>query len=406
MARVEFANALRGLAALSVVIAHYDSFFFGSARFIGAIANTPPPMRVASPALDSWQAILSAFPLAGGEFGVGLFFLISGFVIPMSLQKYNWRGFLVGRLFRIYPTYAAGFSITLFALWVAGSVFGKPFPYDIHAVITHFIPGTRDLVWSPNIDYVVWTLEIEVKFYVVCAAAWIWLRRGDRHVFAIPLAMAACAIGLQVLSPGWLSTNVLSYQIAYRLGHTFTTMSRFLAFMFIGVAFYYHHRRCLNSIELSAISLALLLVFWLLWDIQWSIAPSATVALSGLVISSYTLAFAVFLVSYLFSRWWRPNRLLAFVADISYPLYVVHGIAGYVALGVMVAHGIAPVVALLLALSGALAISWLLHIAVESPTHRLGQRLARAISLNEEHDVSPVHTSTRNEEHLRAKRPA
>ena len=397
MARVEFANGLRGLAALSVVIAHYDSFFFYSATAIGAMANTPPPVRMTSPALDCWQAILSAFPFAGGEFGVGLFFLISGFVIPMSLQRYNWRGFLVGRLFRIYPTYLAGFSITLFALWVAGSVFGKPFPYDIRAVIVHFIPGTRDLVWSSNIDFVVWTLEIEVKFYVVCAAAWIWLRRGDCRVFAIPLAMAACAIVVQVLSPGWLSTNALSYQIAYRLGYTFTLTSRFLAFMFIGVAFYYHHRRRLNSIELGAISMALLLVFWLLWSVQWSMLPGVTAAPSGLVITSYALAFVVFLASYLFSRRWPSTRLLAFFADISYPLYVVHGIAGYVALGIMVAHGIAPAVAFLLALSGALAISWLLHIAVELPTHRFGQRLARTLTLNEERDVSTAHASTGSE---------
>jgi peptidoglycan/LPS O-acetylase OafA/YrhL len=198
MARVEFANALRGLAALSVVVSHYGSFFFGNAEFLGAIANMPPPARVASPALDTWQRLLSALPFSGGEFGVGLFFLISGFVIPISLQKYNWRGFLIGRIFRIYPTYFAGFTITLLALWVAGNVFAKPFPYDVRAVLTHFIPGTRDLVWSRDIDYVVWTLEIEVKFYVICAAAWVWLRHGDRRVFAVPLAMAVCAIGFQL----------------------------------------------------------------------------------------------------------------------------------------------------------------------------------------------------------------
>jgi peptidoglycan/LPS O-acetylase OafA/YrhL len=381
VARLEFANALRGLAAVSVVTSHYHSFFFGNAKLIGSIANTPPPMPVASSALDSWQAILSALPFVGGEFGVALFFLISGFVIPMSLQKYNWRGFLVGRVFRIYPTYFAGFSVTLFALWVAGSVFGKPFPYDFRAVIIHFVPGARDLAWSSNIDYVVWTLEIEVKFYIACAATWIWLRRGDRRVFVIPLAMAGCAIGVAVLLPGWLSTNVFAYQIAYRVGHTFTTISRFLTFMFIGVAFYYHHRRRLNTIALVVMSMVLLSVFWL----QWSIAPNANDTLSGPVVNSYTLAFAVFFASYVFSNRWPPNRLLAFCADISYPLYVVHGIAGYVALRIMLAHGIAPVVALLLALSGALVISWLLHIAVELPTHRLGQHLAWIITHNKDH---------------------
>jgi peptidoglycan/LPS O-acetylase OafA/YrhL len=51
-----------------------------------------------------------------------------------------------------------------------------------------------------------------------------------------------------------------------------------------------------------------------------------------------------------------------------------------VALRIMVAHSVAPVAALILALSGALLLSWLLHIAVEVPTHRLGQRWARAMT--------------------------
>jgi peptidoglycan/LPS O-acetylase OafA/YrhL len=51
MTRVAFANALRGVAALSVVISHYDSFFFGNAEFLGAIANIAPPPRVTSSAL-------------------------------------------------------------------------------------------------------------------------------------------------------------------------------------------------------------------------------------------------------------------------------------------------------------------------------------------------------------------
>ena len=260
MARLEFANALRGLAALSVVIAHYNSFFFGSASLIGTIANTPPPIREASPALDAWQWVVLSLPFAGGEFGVALFFLISGFVIPMSLQKYDWRGFLVGRILRIYPTYFAGFSVTLFALLIAGGIFGKPFPFDARAVVIHFLPGVRDLAWSPHIDFVVWTLEIEIKFYIVCAVAWKWLRHGDRRVFAIPLAMAGCAIGIEALLPGWLT----SHAFAYRLGYLFTTTSRFFALMFIGVAFFYHHRRRLGTGALGAMSLTLFALFWVL----------------------------------------------------------------------------------------------------------------------------------------------
>ena len=386
MAKLEFANALRGLAALSVVTSHYNSYFFGSAALIGAMANIPPPVRVASSALEAWHAFLLLFPFVGGEFGVGLFFLISGFVIPMSLQKYDWRGFLVGRILRIYPTYVAGFAVTLLALWIAGRAFGKPFPYEARSVIVHFLPGARDLLWSANIDYVVWTLEVEVKFYVVCAIAWKWLRLGDRRVFAIPLMLAACAIGIEALMPGLLQSDVYAYQIAYRVGDHAAMTSRFLGFMFIGVAIFYHHRRRLGTVALWAVSAMLYGVFW----IQWSNAPNSAESLSMLVVNSYTLALIVFCVSYAYSKRWPASRVLSYFADVSFPLYVVHGVAGYVALGIMAAHGAGPIVAVVSTLAGALFISTLLHVGVELPTHRLGQRWARALTrVKDDRPVSP-----------------
>jgi peptidoglycan/LPS O-acetylase OafA/YrhL len=387
VARLEFANALRGLAALSVVTSHYNSFFFGSAALIGAMANTPPPTHVASTALEAWHAFLLLFPFVGGEFGVALFFLISGFVIPMSLQKYDWRGFLVGRVLRIYPTYFAGFAVTLLALWIAGRTFGKPFPYEARSVIIHFVPGLRDLLWSVNIDYVVWTLEVEVKFYLVCAIAWKWLRLGDRRVFAIPLALAVCTIGIEALLPGWLQASAYASQIAYRLGNHLSMTSRFLAFMFIGVAIFYHYRRRLGTVALCAVSAMLYCVFW----IQWSNAPNSAESLSMLVVNSYTLALFTFFVSYAFSSRWPASRVLGFFADISFPLYVVHGVAGYVALGIMAAHGVSPIVALGCTLAGALLVSTLLHVGVELPTHRLGQRWARALTrVEDDRPVSPT----------------
>ena len=374
VAKLEFANALRGLAALSVVAAHYNSFFFGSAALIGTIANTPPPARIASSALDVWDTFLRLFPFGGGEFGVALFFLISGFVIPMSLQKYDWRGFLVGRVLRIYPTYFAGFAVTLLALWIAGRTFGKPFPYEARSVIIHFLPGARDLLWSAHIDYVVWTLEVEVKFYVVCAIAWKWLRLGDRRVFAIPLALAVFAFGIEALLPGWLRAD------APRLSDRVSTG---LCVCHGGAisCLHVHWRRDLLSLPAAPQHSRAVRnrgdALWRVLDPMEQFAPDS---LSMRVVNSYTLALLVFCVSYALSHRWRSNRVLSYFADISFPLYVIHAVAGYVALGIMAAHGVAPIVALGCTLAGALLVSTVLHVGVELPTHRLGQRLARALT--------------------------
>jgi peptidoglycan/LPS O-acetylase OafA/YrhL len=183
-----------------------------------------------------------------------------------------------------------------------------------------------------------------------------------------------------------LQSDVYAYQIAYRVGDHAAMTSRFLGFMFIGVAIFYHHRRRLGTAALWAVSAMLYGVFW----IQWSNAPNSAESLSMLVVNSYTLALIVFCVSYAYSKRWPASRVLSYFADVSFPLYVVHGVAGYVALGIMAAHGAGPIVAVVSTLAGALFISTLLHVGVELPTHRLGQRWARALTrVKDDRPVSP-----------------
>jgi len=40
-----------------------------------------------------------------GGFGVALFFLISGFVIPFSFLRYTRTGFAIARILRLWPAY-------------------------------------------------------------------------------------------------------------------------------------------------------------------------------------------------------------------------------------------------------------------------------------------------------------
>jgi hypothetical protein len=71
------------------------------------------------------------------RFGVALFFLISGFVVTLSLDRTNTPSFIWARAWRIIPTYAAGFSCILAALMAASHVYRKPFPYSLHEVLVH-----------------------------------------------------------------------------------------------------------------------------------------------------------------------------------------------------------------------------------------------------------------------------
>jgi peptidoglycan/LPS O-acetylase OafA/YrhL len=76
--KVEFANALRGLAALSVIVSHYLGVFWVKAA---AIAELTGMSRAPVP-IPTMAELALSFPLKWAPFGVALFFVISGFEKP------------------------------------------------------------------------------------------------------------------------------------------------------------------------------------------------------------------------------------------------------------------------------------------------------------------------------------
>ena len=87
-----------------------------------------------------------------------------------------------------------------------------------------------------------------------------------------------------------------------------------------------------------------------------------------------------FAVIWAIAESWRQNVISKFLADISYPLYVAHPVLGYALLSVLAANGMLSGVAVILATAVAILAAWLLHRAIEKPTHRLGRRWARRLS--------------------------
>lgn len=115
--RIEFAHALRGLAAFSVLISHFCGVFWTSP---GAVATL---LNVEATTIEIPAFILSLHfspHFNYGSFGVAVFFLISGFVIPFSLKKLPAPAFLIARAFRIYPVYIFSLCVGLGAVWLIG----------------------------------------------------------------------------------------------------------------------------------------------------------------------------------------------------------------------------------------------------------------------------------------------
>lgn len=364
--RVEFANILRGFAAIFVVISHYLGVFWLNQEATVNLTNLPAfnLQTVSVPKFIYW---INSYPyFSWGAYGVALFFLISGFVIPFSLQKSTWAGFLVNRFFRIFPTYMLGFSVTLLTFMYGLNYFSKPWPFTPSEVFIHYIPGMRDIMGTKTIDSIIWTLEVEIKFYGLCAMAFLWFKKQSKKVFFLPLIFLIITVTFN--SFGDSLTKVMPTVVS--LTHPVIVSLQFIVYMFLGVAFHYLYVKQIKRRDF----LIMTLVFWGIFGVMWYIGPYQ---INFFLMETYVLSYLTFSLAFCFSFQLKGNRVVNFIASISYPLYIIHGVAGYIVMRVLLEKGFSPYVTLFFVTLGAVIISWIIHISVERPTQRIGQKLTK-----------------------------
>lgn len=140
---------LRALAALAVCLYHFGR---ESITSIGTISSA----------------------VSFGYLGVDVFFVISGFVIPLMLYRMKYRfsdygSFLIARFLRLYPAYAIAGALSL-ALWYLSlhipGFRGQSPPISISYIVSNSLL-LCDFTGHRWIVPVFWTLAIEAQYYVL-----------------------------------------------------------------------------------------------------------------------------------------------------------------------------------------------------------------------------------------------
>ncbi|RBQ18236.1 acyltransferase [Spongiactinospora rosea] len=380
--RLGWLDALRGMAALMVVAEHALAPLFPEHRL---------PIKVI---------------FEPGWYGVLVFFLVSGYIVPASLERRgSVRGFWISRFFRLYPMFAvsvAGMALLAALGWDALHDWWQTRPV---ALGLGHLTMLQNLFAMPNIVNVLWTLSYEMAFYLLLTAMYVLGVHRRSGITALGF-IAVAALGAGVLPSALLSTGGRGQMLAvvvvvvvlaaaglvavFRpsggvrragaivIGLTVLTLLAvnqnypgpweglfILATMFAGTVLYRAERAEISWKRASWVALVPLLGIWLAGD-----RPGLQAAMAA--------AWLTFLIGMALRNRRMPGPL-TWLGLVSYSLYLLHplllesvqhlwpdplGLAIPVRLGIL-----AAVVVLLLGIS---ALTWRF---VEAPAQRLGRRL-------------------------------
>ncbi len=195
-------DGLRFLAIAAVLLHHTMSIYLRESGRSSVEVHSPAAWAAASS--QSWLV-----PLAySGHFGVNLFFAISGFILALPFAKRsfenkpapNLKNYYLRRVTRIEPPYAICLVIFFFFQWQVRH-------FDPAELLPHLLASlfyAHGLIYGAHstINSVVWSLEIEIQFYLLVPLL--------VRVFKLRNAAVRRALLLALIAGGgWLSQHVI-----------------------------------------------------------------------------------------------------------------------------------------------------------------------------------------------------
>lgn len=331
--RLEQLDAMRGIAAVAVVIYHYTQFLHDR-------------LGVAGP---SWARAARLYPFDIGAHGVALFFVLSGFVILMTLDRTRTaKDFLVSRAARLYPAFWAAMLFTAgFRVFVGSE-------HVSAATLLANVTMVPEWFGQPFVEGVYWTLVVELQFYALMLLAWRlrWLPRIEWVCVGWLGLLAAAQVGARLgLAPSAL--ELLSVAL----------ILRFMPLFAAGMMFYRILKEGWTALRVGVILLGY-----------------ATTWLSGnylkaSVVTVVLLVWALMVIHRLPTLW--PNRLWQWLGARSYALYLVHMNVGFLLLTKLFPVTRSPVVSFIVAFAFVLTLSAILHRMVEVPAMSWARRATR-----------------------------
>lgn len=315
-------DSLRAFAALSVCAFHFVC------TTIGFISN---------------ESILSFFSI--GKYGVQVFFVISGFIIPWSMYQAgfvfkNFFIFLSKRLIRLEPPYLISIFLAILFFYLREFFFDT---INVHNVISikqvflhlgYLIPFFDNFKW---LNQVYWTLAIEFQYYFFMALVFVPLLNLN---FAFRIALY-----LMILATSYFSSSAF--------------LPYWLPIFLLGIISFLYLTQKIKKIEFF-ISLILLVVFCV-----FKYGPI-------LVLCSLIPVFVL-----LFFSNYKVYGL-DFLGKFSYSIYLIHSLVGASFINIVSHHVTSPFAKFCTILGGlflTILSAYFTYYFIEKPSKKLSSKI-------------------------------
>jgi peptidoglycan/LPS O-acetylase OafA/YrhL len=335
--RNDAVDALRAILIFSVVAYHY--FVYWAPPFVQA---------------DRYHFDHVYPPIIGiGKFGVHVFFLISGYVITMTLERSKGPGdFLFRRFSRLFPALLACSVITYVTVvsFADPAFFSLRFADWLASLTVH---AEKFGLW--NVDPAYWSLAVEVRFYLWVAVFFTFLR-GRFWIGVV-------ALGLLAIIQEMIGKNFTNY---YLIG-------AYVCFFLVGMSLRYFERGDNRTAAFATLVVGLTL---------YSIRIKTFSVEGDYIIASncYIVLFSLTLFATTCTTLFEGASLgpLPYLGRLSYSFYLLHQVIGVILIGILKrAMGAPDIVAIGAAFATTLTLSAFVYHFVESS----GQKFLRQLWL-------------------------
>ncbi len=363
MTKIEGLEGLRGYMAIWVWVTH-----------VTTMAALPLNKNV------GWGRIL-----ANGDLAVGVFIMLSGFVISASVLSANTRysEYISRRALRLFPAYIVCLAVSIVILNISIDVL-QSLPWDANRTEGRlaYLEASRNNFWPhlllhstllhglmpdsvlPYTSYAfmgqAWSLTLEWQFYLVAPFLLMAVERIKSSLLAILIVfLVLLASAMQFTQPSFLLSNLYFFFIGY-------------------VTYRLWYSKQSQEASWKPSHLLFLAAFVL-------VAAVLTKGIKGVAVAIWFVA--IFSLQGQLGLLGRitsmiiDNRFARWLGSISYGFYCVHMISiflcAYILLNVfrVESHAVYALLLIVFSLAFSILMAWLLYIAIERPFIAFGKAL-------------------------------